>query len=226
MSPSCHCRENQNNARLSPLGSNHVIRLSTQTVNWFNMASKSQIMMLIIMTDGWPCHHVAIVVRTRTMPLLSGIPPSGEQPCCTIWHASKSQIWAKKRSTVQQTIWQSGQRYYQQKKKHRDIFLNVFIVWSTMNLSLDLADEFYDRIPSPRWTLALITLIDHQLVPPSAISPLMSFRKIAIIVGVSHARQKSMLVKLSKWIWLLDCENIFVENEKNVQLAFGSCILE
>ena len=26
--------------------------------------------------------------------------------------------------------------------------------------------EFYARIPSPRWTLALITLIDHQLVPP------------------------------------------------------------
>ena len=56
-------------------------------------------------------------------------------------------------------------------------------------MNLDPADwtwtvEFYARIPSPRWTLALITLIDHQHVPPSAISPLMSFRKIAIVVGV------------------------------------------
>ena len=68
-------------------------------------------------------------------------------------------------------------------KRPRAVFLNVFAV------SLDVSVEFGDRIPSPRWTLALITLIDHQLVPLWYISSLMSFRKIAIVVGFSHARQ-------------------------------------
>ena len=45
-------------------------------------------------------------------------------------------------------------------KRPRAVFLNVFAV------SLDVSVEFGDRISSPRWTLALITLIDHQLVPP------------------------------------------------------------
>ena len=87
-SPSCHCRENQNNARLSPSGSNRVIRLSTRTFTNFTRQANRKPGGLTVLPR---CH--CLVENQDKATLVSDSPQLATN---LTRKQAQSQIWPKK----------------------------------------------------------------------------------------------------------------------------------
>ena len=124
------------------------------------------------MTEGWQCHGVAIVVKLEQCHSRLGFFPHEQRK--------------GKLVTNYFTKWPGSCQGHLLKYRCRSICM-IYIINIVFEFRSCCWILWQDSVPTVN--VGVNHLNRSSACPPSAISPLMSVCKIAIVVGVSHARQ-------------------------------------